>query len=696
MRRWLGKKLGSDAVSASPAEPVEDPADALKVGIASHQAGDLDAAETFYRDHLARHGDDPQALHLLGVLLAQRGQPGEAVALIERAATLGGDSAAVRIDLGNVRMLLGRPEDAVAAYRSATELEPANAGAWSSLAAALVAEGDPAGAIDACRRGLATQSPDTDTLASLAGTLRACGAREQAEDACRELLARAPGHPGACEVLGHLLLDRGELAGALECFRVLVDAQPDNPFAHTWLGVALDRNGDGDAGIAECTRAVEMAPSQPDVHAGLAGVLWRARRLDEAVDAFRRALALDPARLEPRANLAALLESMSRLDEAAAEADAGLVHHPRDAYLNLVAARCVRRAGDKQAALARLESVDAAVAPLDLRAQILYERGQLHDALGDAAAAFEAFREANGVAATSPQAKTASKIRYLGEIAAAGVIVPRLPALVDLQSAPETSASPAFVVGFPRSGTTLSDQILDSHPRARTLSEKPVVDRIVQHFADVAGGYPAALANVSPEQLAALRAEYQSVAATYVEVAPGELLVDRYPLNIVRLPAIWRLFPHARVVLALRHPCDVVLSCYMQHFSLNDAMVSFLTLEDAARLYHAVMDLWRTCTEHLDLDVHVLRYESLVGDFEAEVRALLAFLDLPWNDRVLDFATHARERGDINTPSYHQVTRRIYTDARERWRRYAQPLTPVLPVLAPWAEYFGYSMGDGA
>jgi len=684
--------LGGSCATPSPPAHAEAPPGALQLGIASHQAGDPAAAEAHYRDHLASHGDDAEALHLLGVLLAQRGELDEARDLIERAAALDAQCAAMRVHLGNVRMLLGRRSEAIDAYRAATVLEPANASGWSNLALTLHGEGDVAGAIDACRQGLTAKPPDPETLASLARTLRACGARQEAESTCREVLALAPGHVDTRQTLGLLLLDGGEFAEALECFRIVVDAQPENPFGHTWLGDALERNGDVDAAIAACTKAVEMAPAEPEVHAGLAGVLWRTRRLDAAVREFRRAVELDPARLEPRANFAALLERMSRLEEAATEANAGLSHHPDDPYLNLPAARCARRSGDREAALRRLEAVDASTAPLDMQAQIRYALGQLHDALGDVAPAFEAFREANALAAASPQARDVSKTRYLDEVAATCAIVPRLPAVANLESAPAAEDSPAFLGGFPRSGTTLSDQILDSHPLGRTLSEKPAMDEVVDRLAGSAAGYPAALEIASPGEVQALRGAYDTVVSSFVQVAPGELLVDRYPLNLVRLPTIWRLFPRARIVLALRHPCDVVLSCYMQHFALNDAMASFLDLEDGARLYNAVMGLWRTCTEHLEIDVHVLRYESLVEDFDNEVRALLAFLGLPWSDRVLGFAEHARARGDINTPSYHQVTRGIYADARERWRRYAEPLAPVLPLLAPWVEYFGYSL----
>ena len=690
--RWLkGRRAGSAAAATTRADEAP-PQDALALGLAAHRAGDLAAAEARYREHLARCGDDARALHLLGVLLAQRGEPGEACSRIERAVALGGQQSAMLVDLGNVRMLLGQAGEAIEAYRKAAEVEPGNAMAWGNLAAALAGRGEFEAAAEACRRGLAARPADVDALAGFAATLRACGARDEGEAACRAALARAPGHAEALRVLGHLLLDRAEASEALDCFRALADAHPQDARAHTSLGAALERCGDADAAIAACETAVRMAPADAHAHAGLAGVLWRTRRLEEAVRTFRRALDLDAGALEARANLAALLESMSRLDEAAEEAAAGLRHHPHDAYLNLVAAQCARRSGDAEASLRRLEGIDVRRAPLDLQARIGHEVGRLHDALGDPARAFEALRAANAVAASSPEARAASPERYLGEIAAASATVPRLRPLAGDPGAPARAESPAFVVGFPRSGTTLSDQILDSHPAARTLSEKPVVDRIVQRFADLADGYPAALERISAHRLTGLREEYRALAQTFVEVRPGELLVDRYPLNLVRLPAIWRLFPRAPVVLALRHPCDVVLSCWMQHFSINDAMASFLDLDAAARLYDAVMGLWRTCTEHLDLDVHVLRYESLVENFEPEVRALLAFLDLPWDERVLGFAEHARARADINTPSYHQVTRGIYTDARERWRRYAEPMASVLPVLAPWAEYFGYSV----
>jgi hypothetical protein len=156
-------------------------------------------------------------------------------------------------------------------------------------------------------------------------------------------------------------------------------------------------------------------------------------------------------------------------------------------------------------------------------------------------------------------------------------------------------------------------------------------------------------------------------------------------------PLIHRLFPDARFIFAARHPCDAVLSCFMQDFVLNPAMANFLTLEDSARLYDLALVFWTRARQILPLHVHTLRYEALVEDKERELRALLAFLGLDWDARVLDNEATAKARGPIATPSYAQVAQPLYTRARGRWERYREQMKPVLPILLPWAKRLGYS-----
>lgn len=207
-------------------------------------------------------------------------------------------------------------------------------------------------------------------------------------------------------------------------------------------------------------------------------------------------------------------------------------------------------------------------------------------------------------------------------------------------------------------------------------------------------GYPGALAALSPERIGDLRAQYMAQAARYLDPAGGDRFIDKMPLNIIDLGLIVRLFPGARIILALRHPCDCCLSCFMQSFVANDAMANFHTLEDAAGLYAEVMGLWAEYRRLLPMNVHRIRYEDLVGDLEGEARRLLDFLELEWDERVLEYSRHARERKQITTPSYNQVTEAIYTRARYRWQRYEEQMAPIMPLLAPYIEAFGYGESD--
>jgi hypothetical protein len=203
-------------------------------------------------------------------------------------------------------------------------------------------------------------------------------------------------------------------------------------------------------------------------------------------------------------------------------------------------------------------------------------------------------------------------------------------------------------------------------------------------------GKVAELAQVPRRSLEQARKAYFAEQDLHVDPAFTGLVVDKLPLNLVGAPFIEAMFPRAPIIFAKRHPCDAVLSGFMQAFRMNDAMASFLTIEDAADLYDAVISGWRAILERFRLNVHTVTYERLVRDPEAELRPLVGFLGLPWNDAMLAHTKTAKERGTILTPSYDQVTEPLTSSSVGRWRRYEEQLRPVLPVLLPWAEWLGY------
>jgi energy-converting hydrogenase Eha subunit C len=191
-------------------------------------------------------------------------------------------------------------------------------------------------------------------------------------------------------------------------------------------------------------------------------------------------------------------------------------------------------------------------------------------------------------------------------------------------------------------------------------------------------------------ELEEARSAYFSELDASVEPAVDGLAVDKMPLNLLALPYIHSLFPDARVVLSQRHPCDAVLSCFMQGFALNSAMACFLDIADAAAAYDAIMTVWTRSREVLPLRVHTTVYEQLIDDPERELRALIDFLGLDWQDQLLDHRKTALGRGAIGTPSYDQVVQPLRASSISRWKNYEKQLEPVLPVLLPWAERLGY------
>jgi hypothetical protein len=235
----------------------------------------------------------------------------------------------------------------------------------------------------------------------------------------------------------------------------------------------------------------------------------------------------------------------------------------------------------------------------------------------------------------------------------------------------------------------LLDTLLMGHPAVHVLEEEPILQKVGAALGDFAR-----LPGLCAAELDRLRALYFTELDAFDPEARGRMVVDKLPLNILGAPLIHRLFPGAKLIFAERHPCDVALSCYMQHFEVNDAMANFLDLGDAAGLYDLVLAFWTKCRETLPLDVHVLRYEALVADKEGEMRALLDFLGLDWDEAVLDNQGTAVKRGLIATPSYAQVAQPIYKRASGRWQRYRAQMAPVLPILMPWAERMGYESSD--
>jgi hypothetical protein len=261
--------------------------------------------------------------------------------------------------------------------------------------------------------------------------------------------------------------------------------------------------------------------------------------------------------------------------------------------------------------------------------------------------------------------------------------VPSLPAMPPVHGAADTHV---FLLGYPRSGTTLIENVLASAPDVVALEERDTLADADAALLSNDGTMPA-LDSLDPGLIAELRSAYWARATELGGALDGKVLVDMNPFNGVKLPIIARLFPDARIVIMRRDPRDVVLSCFRINFTPGTAAWAFTDLTETARHYNALMQLIDRCRENLPLAYHEVRYDQLVTAFEPTVRALADFIGLEWTDDFIRFDRTAQTRG-VRTASEGQVRKGLYNGGGQ-WRRYADELAPAVPILSPWIERFG-------
>jgi hypothetical protein len=258
----------------------------------------------------------------------------------------------------------------------------------------------------------------------------------------------------------------------------------------------------------------------------------------------------------------------------------------------------------------------------------------------------------------------------------------------DVSRHPKAAVTHVFLVGPMRSGTSLLEAVLASSPEIAALDECDSLYEATHAFldsdADLRG-----LDNLHGEELTRWRDAYWDAVIRHGADVAGKVFVDKMPIHLLNLPLIAKLFPDAKILLALRDPRDVVLSCFRHRFEMSPDTFEFLLLDDCARHYTAIMRAAMLYREKLPLDIHLHRYEDMIEDFDSSILAVCDFIGVRWNESMRDFSRGAAVINE-KSASAEQVRRGLYKGATGQWRRYRKQLAPVLPILEPWVEHFGY------
>lgn len=517
----------------------------------------------------------------------------------------------------------------------------------------------------------------------------------RAVELARAALADGLVHPMLLNLRSYWWTQRGRQDMALADLRLAVSIAPTDVFVRNALGILLGRLEKWNEAFSVLEETASIAPNSAMAQYSLGWAFEATGELDKARQQFERAVALDPNFVKPLIHLSSLAHRRSDWNGSREIALRALALSPGEyvATTNLAVVAVAQGELDQAEALLRPLLGRQAETPLDA-ALVRRTLGDLRHAQERYGQAFAAYSESNRLKYMyyahrfeTPGTTAADYGRWLaGQFENAG---PEYRA--DRRTEPQDDSGArghVFLVGFPRSGTTLLENVLASHPDITTLEERDTLGDLMQQFLINEAGLKR-LAGLSPPEIGELRAAYWNRVKKFKAGIAGKTVVDKYPLTSIKLPLVAKLFPSAKILFAVRDPRDVVLSCFRRNFAMNTSMFEFLDIERAARFYAVVMALVAVYREKLGLDWLQVHNEALIEDFERRAQEVCNFIGVGWNAQMRDFAEHAKSR-TIKTPSSVQVVRGINADSVGLWRNYEKEMAPALPVLAPWVRTYGY------
>ena len=534
---------------------------------------------------------------------------------------------------------------------------------------------------------LAPQDPEVHN--NLGVSLQELGRLEEAEASYTQAIILKPDYAEAHSNLGSIFQELGRLEEAVASYTQAIALNPKLAEVHNNLGIIFQKMDRFEEAEESYRDAIELKPQLAEAHNNLGSILQDLDRLEEAEASFMKAIALKPDYSEPYLNLCELLEKSNRIDEVLLvikNASTKVFDHKYD-FLYYEALIQFRNE-NYEAAGELISKINEDELALERRGNFMNLKADCYHYKKNYKAAFEAFEAVNEYQKNSLKYSKQGSENFLNYQRKKIIQLEQLQDKSPYKNIIKSSwYQPTFLIGFPRSGTTLLDTILRTHSKIDVLEELPMLEKMIDELGLLTK--ISMVEEIDNPGAAIASSFYFKELNKYIELDKNRVVIDKYPLNILQLPLINQIFPEAKYILALRHPLDCVLSCWMQYFGLNIAMSNMLDLNRIVDFYCIAMEVLTLSEKRYSLNIHKIRYEDLVLDFEEEVSNILGFLNLKWEQELKNYQKTALIRR-IRTPSYSQVIKPIYKTSSYRWKNYEKYLNPYKGQLEPWLSAYDY------
>ncbi len=688
-----------------------------------HSKGKIKEALEIYNLLIQNKIYDPRIFNNLGTIYSQIKQIDKAILLFEESIKKFPDCIEAYPNLANVLVAKGKSDTAKNILNKAIELNPKYLRSYSVMAGILVGQGNLQKAEFFLKKSLEINPKDINALVNLACVLKDSGNPTQAEKFLKDALKINPSFDFALTNLGAVLnelekFDEGEqyLRKALRinssspmtlnnlgnilsnkknnkeaelCYRKAIEIKSDFSIAYNNLGSLLSKQGNLIEAEKFTQKAINFNPKFELAYVNLGTIKIDLDKLKEAEELFLSAIEINEKYNYAYSNLFRLYETTNKISKLKNKIESLNQNENIINEILMFKARISFREKDFITAKKYIDQIsDEWIKNTDHSTNILYWsfRAFIEDKVRNYDEAFRCFEKSQ---LNLKYENTNPKI-FQDYITTYRKNIDKDAFLAKSKGTKIIKDSPVFLIGFPRSGTTLLDTILRSHPEIDVLEEKPLINSVEQIIKSKFECSLDKLHKLTSKDLDYLRNHYLEILRNNCDNKNAKILIDKFPFQTVCLPLINLLFPNSKIIFTHRNPYDTVLSCFQQSFEPNNAMANFRSIESASRIYDLTMSIWLDYKEKLRMNHITSKYEDLIEDFDKHILKILNFLNVSWDENIKNYRNTAHDRGKINTPSSSQVVQPLYKSSIDKWKNYEKYFKNSNRYLHKWISYFKY------